>query len=97
MSGMCTDEQHDGIFFFAVLFICAVVDDSIGICIWPHSQAPFPSFFWHTVAYFTMFGKSWGVEPGNNAILNESTEVHNPRRDCAILTLAHETHQTSTV
>ena len=28
---------------------------------------------------------------------NESTEVHNPRRDCAILTLAHETHQSSTV
>ena len=27
----------------------------------------------------------------------ESTEVHNPQRDCAILTLAHETHQTSTV
>ena len=26
--------------------------------------------------------------------INESTEVHNPRRDCAILTLAHETHQT---
>ena len=25
---------------------------------------------------------------------NESTEVHNPRRDCAILTLAHKTHQT---
>ena len=30
-------------------------------------------------------------------VTNESTEVHNPRRDCAILTLAHETHQTSTV
>ena len=29
--------------------------------------------------------------------INESTEVHNPRRDCAILTLAHETHQTFTV
>ena len=27
-------------------------------------------------------------------LYNESTEVHNPRRDCAILTLAHETHQT---
>ena len=33
----------------------------------------------------------------SSAIFNESTEVHNPRRDCAILTLAHETHQTSTV
>ena len=32
-----------------------------------------------------------------NAVRNESTEVHNPRRDCAILTLAHETHQTFTV
>ena len=30
-------------------------------------------------------------------LINESTEVHNPGRDCAILTLAHETHQTSTV
>ena len=25
-------------------------------------------------------------------LINESTEVHNPRCDCAILTLAHETH-----
>ena len=30
----------------------------------------------------------------NEHLENESTEVHNPRRDCAILTLAHETHQT---
>ena len=33
----------------------------------------------------------------SSAIFNKSTEVHNPRRDCAILTLARETHQTSTV
>ena len=33
-------------------------------------------------------------ESYTNSLSNESTEVHNPRRDCVILTLAHETHQT---
>ena len=38
--------------------------------------------------YMGRYSRKW------NTAMNESTEVHNPRRDCAILTLAHETHQT---
>ena len=46
---------------------------------------------WEGLAY--IHAASYGLcSKFSVAFLNESTKVHNPRRDCAILTLAHETH-----